>query len=354
MHGWNSLFDQRGAIVILVAVVLIALLSFVALVIDIGYGLVTNNELQNAADAAALAGARQLGRIYEGLTATAQQNYVLTSSDRTAIVAKMQNASQSNMAGGQSITINDSDVRIGQWNLQASSLTVTNTTPDAVEITTRRDASANSPIPTFFARIMGVNSLDVSAKATAALTSASQILSGELSIPIGISKYWFGAQTGGFCGHAIRFNPTGDLTGCAGWNTFLESPPSDSEERTILKGLKDGTYQAPQAIAGQTQFNFTGGNLSDQTFNAFNNLYNANQSNDGTWKTFIVVYDRNDCSNPQTTLTIVGFATAIVSSVDVKAKQINANVVCKTVETARGGCIGCDYGTKGSIPGLVQ
>ena len=47
---------------------LIVLLSFVALAIDVGYMVVVKNELQNVADAGALAGARQLGDIYEPMT----------------------------------------------------------------------------------------------------------------------------------------------------------------------------------------------------------------------------------------------------------------------------------------------
>src|SRR5438270_13139577 len=51
---------RRGAIVPLVAISLIALLGLIALAIDIGLVAVARTQAQDLADAAALAGARQL------------------------------------------------------------------------------------------------------------------------------------------------------------------------------------------------------------------------------------------------------------------------------------------------------
>jgi Flp pilus assembly protein TadG len=52
--------DERGVAAILVALVILVLLGFAALAIDIGHLFAVRNELQNAADAGALAGARFL------------------------------------------------------------------------------------------------------------------------------------------------------------------------------------------------------------------------------------------------------------------------------------------------------
>src|SRR5947209_19738598 len=51
---------RRGAVLALVAVGLIGLITMVALAIDIGMVAVARNQCQNAADAAAMAGARTL------------------------------------------------------------------------------------------------------------------------------------------------------------------------------------------------------------------------------------------------------------------------------------------------------
>lgn len=54
--------NQHGAVLILVAVAMVAFLGIAALAIDVGFLMAGKNELQNAADAAALAGASVLAR----------------------------------------------------------------------------------------------------------------------------------------------------------------------------------------------------------------------------------------------------------------------------------------------------
>ena len=49
--------DQSGMVAVIVAILLAVLLGFAALAVDIGHVMVVRNEIQNAADAAALAGA---------------------------------------------------------------------------------------------------------------------------------------------------------------------------------------------------------------------------------------------------------------------------------------------------------
>jgi len=52
--------NNRGATAIVVAISLIILIGFLAFAVDIGHLFVARNQLQNAADAAALAGASYL------------------------------------------------------------------------------------------------------------------------------------------------------------------------------------------------------------------------------------------------------------------------------------------------------
>ena len=56
----SRLSERDGATVIIVALALVMLLGFGAFAVDIGYLYVVRNELQNAADAGALAGAAAL------------------------------------------------------------------------------------------------------------------------------------------------------------------------------------------------------------------------------------------------------------------------------------------------------
>src|SRR5262247_1150105 len=71
--------DTRGAVAVMVAIVIVVLLSFGALALDISNAMIARNELQNVADASALAGARQLGVIYQALPpGTPYTTYVLS------------------------------------------------------------------------------------------------------------------------------------------------------------------------------------------------------------------------------------------------------------------------------------
>ena len=99
-----------------------------------------------------------------------------------------------------------------------------------------------------------------------------------------------------------------------------------------------------------------GGNIANQICN-FKDLFNEKKLEEppyDEWETAVVVYDRDDCSNPNQTITIVGFATAIIREVTCPPdeKLIQAEVICENVDWGRGG--GGNYGTMGSIPGLVE
>ena len=64
---------------------MIVMLAMTALALDVGHALVARNQLQNASDAAALAGARALGVIYEGMSGSLT-GYTLTGGNVASIV----------------------------------------------------------------------------------------------------------------------------------------------------------------------------------------------------------------------------------------------------------------------------
>jgi Flp pilus assembly protein TadG len=358
--------EKRGVTIVLVTVMLTVLLGFVALAVDVGYVMVTKNEIQNIADSAALAATRQLGHDYEPMTYDQIAAYVCDSLCEQAITGVAQDAASKNRAAGINISVSPSDVIIGRWNPATKSLTATFDQPDAVRVIARRDSSANGPVATFFAKILGISTVNVSSKATAALTGESTAGPAGLPIPIGISQAWFGPNPKDFhfCNQPIRFYPTNDPSSCAGWHVYdrYNNAP-DSLLRQTIDDIHNGSYQSPETIAGETQFEFTGGTMSVQTFAAMKSLFDERKVlNDGvldkdsdstTWTGSVPVYSSSDCSNPGGAITIVGFATVRIESVqDSPVHQIDGRVVCESVQFGRGG--GKNYGTKGSIPGLVE
>jgi len=68
----------------------------------------------------------------------------------------------------------------------------------------------------------------------------------------------------------------------------------------------------------------------------------------------VAVYDSTDCSNPNQSIKIVGFAEITITQIlEAPEKIIDGVIKCNFIEAdSRGG--GGNYGTKGGIPGLVD
>jgi Flp pilus assembly protein TadG len=391
---------ERGSVLVLLAISMVCLLGFVALAVDLGYFLVTRNEVQNVADYAALAATRQLGAIYQGLPGEEQETFFCDQGCQDLLEGVAQEVATKNRAGGQAMTVRVEDVLIGQWNL--GTFTETNDWPDAVQVVARRDEVANGPVATFFARVLGIDEGGVTAMAIAAMTGQGTAGPGDLELPIGISAYFF--QPGAFCDQDIQFYPTNDPASCAGWTSW-EYGSNDAVIRKILQ--ENDRYPSPGTTAGESVFNFTGGTLSEPTFDALLSLFQnygsatradgeflidpddggrvtaaeaaANPSKYGAvelwedegagvqaeypdgmlrylhkWETGVVVYDRLDCSNPNQSIKIVGFAQIeLVDVLNAPDKLVRGVLICNRVSGGdnRGG--GGNYGTKGPIPGLV-
>ena len=350
--------DTRGAVAVIVAIMIVVLLSFGALALDISNAMIARNELQNVADAAALAGARQVGVIYAALpTGTPYTTYVL---NPAAVVTAATTAAAANHAREvASIAINPADIVIGVWNVGPRTLTPGNVGVTGVQVTARRDGGANGPVATWLAGIMGINSMNVVATATAALTGTGILLPGEANAPFGLDQLIF--TNPAYCGLPIRFYPTGTPpTGCAGWQTFDQSPPNANTGRNIIQGLTTNppTYTAPQITSGQTSLEYIGGNVAT-LFPDLINLYTAKRVPDASspsgycWNVTIPVYANNACANPNTAMMTIGFASACVWNVQgVPTKQIDARITCGEVTNGGGG--GGMFGTLGAIPGLVR
>jgi Flp pilus assembly protein TadG len=139
--------NESGVVIVIVAIALIVLLAFAGLAIDVGHVMVVRNELQNAADAAALAGA---SAFYPHTPTSAPTPPNWTAAETTATSAIQLNKSE----GG---TLVDCQVQSGYWNLSGSPSalqpqSITPGAPDApaVMVTVRKAPGQNAgPIAAF-------------------------------------------------------------------------------------------------------------------------------------------------------------------------------------------------------------
>ncbi len=162
---------RPGHIIVLTALSLVILVAFAALAIDVGYILQVQGQLQNAADAAALAGASGLSKS----PGHARQRAVALSG--------------LNDAAGQSVQlVAGSDVEIGTWNSNTATFSKSSAEEEknanAVRVTTRRIASRGTQLRLFLGPILGTNGADVDAIAIAMYEPA---LCGRI---IGLDSVW--------------------------------------------------------------------------------------------------------------------------------------------------------------------
>ena len=123
-----------------------------SLAVDWGRVQLAKTSMQCATDAAARAAAASLSG---GTTAA-----------RSAAVT----VAAYNSVDGQPLVLQSSDVVFGKWNSATQTLDTTSPTPDTVQITGRRTAARGNAIPLTFAKLVGVNSSDLTVTAYASYT----------------------------------------------------------------------------------------------------------------------------------------------------------------------------------------
>ena len=347
----DPLYEERGATAVIVSIFLVVLLAMGAAAIDIGHGMVARNELQNASDAAALAGARKLGLIYEKLTPDQMRAYTLSGGDAVAVRAAAKLGGEANIAAGVKLTILDADIQIGQWDSNTRSFRATTNEPRAVRVLSRRDSTANGPIATFFGRVVGLASMSPQAVATAELTSIGSTELGGLDLPVAISELFF-SQYG--CGDSIRVYPSnGTPQSCAGFTTFQQKSDDGTFRKMVANmAANPPTYQAPPTTAGETSIQMTNGTLSTQSWNALVNLFNVKRGSNCCWDAQVPVYEGNVC-NPSGTVKIKGYANITITAIATSPSHtITGNVSCPVLMP--GGSGGPGYGVYTTVPGLVE
>lgn len=192
---WKIGLNNRGAAIVYIALTLVMMIAMAALVIDLGFMYSVKAQLQNAADAGALAGASRLrGR---GLDPYLLANY--TGAKKLAHDIVLQNT-----AAGSAISIyydssdatNAGDIVVGCWPNPDDPKTVdTNTSRckevNAIQVTVRRTSESgaginpSTPVPLFLGRILGQDFATMGAKAVAVAVNQKAGFR-----PMAVNEYW--------------------------------------------------------------------------------------------------------------------------------------------------------------------
>jgi hypothetical protein len=168
-RGMKLLANERGVTLVWVAILLVVFCAFLGLAIDMGYMYVARGELQNAADAAALAAAAKL---VEGsaLQSDARAEALKFAADNLATKKPVV------LASNNTNTLTPvNDVVIGNWTPSRDPKFIAGGEPlNAVQTRARRTssddplgASPGGPVDLFFARVIGDKWAQIGAAASA-------------------------------------------------------------------------------------------------------------------------------------------------------------------------------------------
>lgn len=234
-------YRQRGISIVLMSIALLMLFAFAALAVDGGNIYVAKNELQNASDAGALAGARELylddgSMINEGANDVARAAALANYSQGDPVEIVQVRRGHWSFATG-TFTENPSTDVVDMAGKDADDLDVDPNFINAVEVITERGAT---PVEAFFGTIVGLDDYQVQARAVAYLGFAGTINPEELDQPIAICEEALLNASGEYDCSVGRFIPANGDTG--GWTNFKqgESPGGASANEIKAEICGDG------------------------------------------------------------------------------------------------------------------
>lgn len=204
--------DESGAVAVFVVIGLVVLIGIAALALDIAHMVSVKRDLQKAADAGALAGAR-------GLWPTILP---AASGSRTPDCGNAQNRALStameNKADGTYLAASEVTVQVGQW-IYASHQFIPGSTSsaNAVKVVTQRNGVRMS-----LAEIFGISSENLTASAIAVMDFVKEV--GQGCLPIAVNQAY------NIPGTTLYINFTPDPSDNAGWFT---DPPDSANASTL-------------------------------------------------------------------------------------------------------------------------
>lgn len=182
--------DRRGAILVLVAVLIPVIAMMAAFAVDVAWMQLVRTELRTATDAAARAGAKSLSLDQD------------TGVARAAAIA----AAARNQVAGASMLVGPGDVQFGS-SLQTGGdnskfeFTAGAGLTNAVRVDGRRtEGSAAGPVGLFFGRLMGVNQFEPTHVATSTILDRDIVLVIDRSGSMGLDLFVQGDRNGQNCG----------------------------------------------------------------------------------------------------------------------------------------------------------
>jgi hypothetical protein len=357
-QGVGKKSAQEGSVLLFVTLGLFALLVFAAFATETARVWQAKTQLQAAADASALAG---VGSLLTNNFATV---------DEAAARAAATSYGPEHGALEVPVTVPDADVDVGSWDFATRTFTPLSgsTDPDlvrSVRVRTRRDDSANGPVPMILGRVAGVESIRVNTDAVAHWSFAGGGGPGVADLPIAIDCCAISGDTPGsactehYCdtvsseipnpcplaaggtASCLEFAPTPGQNAC--WTQFDSDHPSVNvpDMREIVENGN------PEDIGGEVYLdNGTKIPVVRDIHDRFHGLGNffpdpagTDTDGDGVVDSWVVVLPVVECQNPGdncasgTQAAILGFICFDIHEVNIPAMApgiVKGDFLCPT------------------------
>ncbi|MDG2180711.1 MAG: pilus assembly protein TadG-related protein [Mariniblastus sp.] len=168
---------RRGSVVVTMPVILGGLIFVAAIMVDIGSFYVNKSQMQNAADAAAIAAAMKIGNDRSAASLETAKAYASDFANK-------------NQVGRGDVLVAD-DISMGIWDYSGGGFSpgadVNNA--NSFQITVRRGGAASDGLGSYFARCFGLNDFEAVAKSTVVMSGASAAV----GVPLALRAPGFGA-----------------------------------------------------------------------------------------------------------------------------------------------------------------
>ena len=227
--------EQRGVIVIVVALLMLVFIGAAALAIDVGHLFLVRNELQNSADAGCLAGARFLYgddgmSVNENANQIAYQAAIANKSEKAPVEVHWNEGNLGDVERGHwsfatcTFTPNDSTQPIDLWDVSPEELDANPNFINALRVRTRRQ---DTPVTSFFAGIFGYEHFSLSTEAIAYIGFAGTLTPGEADQPMVVCKESLLTNGQYTCSSGRMMSMGEQVPGqeTGGWSDFTQDNP---------------------------------------------------------------------------------------------------------------------------------
>jgi len=300
---FGAIKNRRGTVAIIIATSTVAFVGLAALAIDLGHLFVVRNELQNAADAGALAGARFLydnnGTAVNATANSVAYNAAIANRSETAPVeVRWSGGNDGDIERGhwcfatRTFTPNGSLLPVNLWDTSTEELDANPNFINAIRVRTRRE---DKPAASFLAGIFGIKNFVLSTDAIAYIGFAGTLAPLEVDQPIAIcsQSILFDGKYSCTVGRMINSGKLVAAHETAGWTDYNQVNPchggtNASDVRSLVCG--EGNSE-PIILRSPVATN--GGEIAS-AFKKFRDCWASKTGKTKPWKLTLLVIDCPD------------------------------------------------------------